>query len=174
MAEDIQPVPKVARRTLIAAAAWSVPAVAVLTATPAFAASHGTITMAVTSASSDDKLVWSGLNVSRTIVGTIKVKLTNVGNTNSASFTVITEFLRITTALGFPVNDGSHSTVTAAPVVVGPNGTGEIAFASHDDLSPGTWRITYTVTATDDTGDAVSPGPISGTRTQYVDWLVDG
>jgi len=173
VSDDIRPVPKVARRTLIAAAAWSVPAVAVLTATPAFAVSHGTITMSVTSASSDDKLIWSGLDLSRKIVGTIKVKLTNVGNTNSASFTVITEFLRITTALGLPVNDGHHSTVTAAPVVVGPNGTGEIAFTSHGNLSSGTWRISYSVSATDDTGDAVSPGPISGNLTQYVDWLVD-
>lgn len=36
---DPRPVPKVARRTLIAGAAWAVPTVAVLSATPAFAAS---------------------------------------------------------------------------------------------------------------------------------------
>jgi hypothetical protein len=163
----------VARRTLIAAAAWSVPAVAVLTATPAFAASQGTITMAVTGATSDDRLTWSGVTLSRQIVGTIKIKLTNVGNTSAASFTAVTQFVRVASAWGLPVNDGAHSTVTAAPVVVGPNGTGEIAFTSHSGLNAGTWRITYSVTATDGTGAAVPPGPLTGTLTQYVDWLVD-
>lgn len=43
MSDDARPVSKVARRTLIAGAAWAVPTVAVLSATPAFAASPSLI-----------------------------------------------------------------------------------------------------------------------------------
>jgi len=46
--DDTRPVSKVARRTLIAGAAWAVPTVAVLSATPAFAASSSLTKVAIT------------------------------------------------------------------------------------------------------------------------------
>lgn len=53
MSEPVEPRPvsKVARRTLIAGAAWAVPTVAVLSATPAFAASSSLTKVAVTTPS---------------------------------------------------------------------------------------------------------------------------
>ncbi len=51
MSDDARPVSKVARRTLIAGAAWAVPTVAVLSATPAFAASSSLTKVAVTTPS---------------------------------------------------------------------------------------------------------------------------
>lgn len=50
MSDDARPVSKVARRTLIAGAAWAVPTVAVLSATPAFAASSSLTKEAVSAA----------------------------------------------------------------------------------------------------------------------------
>jgi len=165
------PVPKVARRTLIAAAAWSVPTVAVLAATPAFASSIGTVSISVTDftvAQDSDSLP---LPLDHWLTGKIVVKLTNTGgNVDSATVSATVEFVRIKNAFGQAVNSGHHSKVLT-PIAVAANGSANFSYASNHNLTLGTWRITYTVTAKTSDKPSVQPGTLSASLTQVVTLL---
>lgn len=168
MTEVVQPVPKVARRTLIAAAAWSVPTVAVLAATPAFASSIGTVSISVADFTVSQESDSLPIPLDHWLSGSIKVKLTNTGgNVDSATFSVTVTFVRIKTALGSPTTSGQHSKVLT-PTVVAANGSATFNFVSNHNLALGTWRITYTVTAKTSDKPSVQPGPLSASLTQVI------
>lgn len=169
--EEVQSVPKVARRTLIAAAAWSVPAVAVLSATPAFASSIGTVSISVTDFTVSQKSDNLPIPLDHWLSGNIKVKLTNTGgNVDPATISATVVFVRIKNALGTPVSSGEHSKVLT-PITVAANGTATFNFVSNHNLALGTWRITYTVSAKTSDKPNVQPGPLSAALTQVITLL---